>query len=147
MGTTRPSQPTEHSLSGHFAALIVMQSGSKVDGKHRFFAWLMIQCKILTADKLLIRNWPCDPLCQLCLQEHETASHLILHCVYAKEVWMRMSQQTQGLLQVPEGDISMEAWWNSSLHDVEYLAGKKSTYLRWDCHPTSMGGTDDQRRD
>ena len=28
------------------------------EGKHRFFAWLLVQEKILTADKLAARNWP-----------------------------------------------------------------------------------------
>jgi hypothetical protein len=31
----------------------------KYEGKHRFFAWILIQCKILTADRLIARNWPC----------------------------------------------------------------------------------------
>jgi hypothetical protein len=30
------------------------------EGKHKFFAWLLVQTKILTADKLEARNWPCD---------------------------------------------------------------------------------------
>jgi hypothetical protein len=33
-----------------------------VDGKHRFFTWLLVQSKILTADKLQIWNWSCDPV-------------------------------------------------------------------------------------
>jgi len=33
------------------------------EGKHkfyRFFAWLLVQNKVLTADKLVARKWPCD---------------------------------------------------------------------------------------
>ena len=52
------------------------------EGKHKFFAWLMVQCKLLTADKLLARHWPCNPICSLCNQEHEIAAHLILHCPF-----------------------------------------------------------------
>ncbi|KAF8708580.1 hypothetical protein HU200_029954 [Digitaria exilis] len=91
---------------------------AKVEGKHRFFAWLLVQCKILTADKLLKRNRPCDPLCQLCHQVEESAGHLILHCVYAKEVWLRMSQETNGLMQVPSTELTMEEWWNLSLQGL-----------------------------
>jgi hypothetical protein len=45
---------------------------AKTEGKDRFFAWLLVQRKILTADKLLARNWPCNPMCPLCDQEDET---------------------------------------------------------------------------
>lgn len=41
---------------------------AKVEGKHRFFAWLLVQQKILTADKLIARNWPCEPLCSLLIR-------------------------------------------------------------------------------
>jgi hypothetical protein len=41
----------------------------KVEGKHRFSPWLLVQQKILTADNLIIRNIHCDPICALCDQE------------------------------------------------------------------------------
>jgi hypothetical protein len=37
---------------------------AKVEDKHRFFGWLLVQCKLLTADRLSERNWPCNPVCQ-----------------------------------------------------------------------------------
>jgi hypothetical protein len=42
---------------------------AETEGKHKFFAWLLVQCKILTADKLTTRQWPCNPVCSLCNQE------------------------------------------------------------------------------
>lgn len=57
------------------------------EGKHKFFTWLFIQSKVLTADKLLQRHWPCNPVCLLCDQEPETADHLFMRCPFAKEVW------------------------------------------------------------
>jgi mannosylglycoprotein endo-beta-mannosidase len=41
---------------------------ANVEGKHKVFAWLLVRNKILTADKLLARNWPCNPVCCLCDQ-------------------------------------------------------------------------------
>jgi hypothetical protein len=35
-------------------------------GKLKFFAWLLVQANILTADKLELRHWPCNPICSLC---------------------------------------------------------------------------------
>ena len=57
------------------------------EGKHKFFTWLLVQAKILTADKLMIRQWPCNPVCVLCDQEPETAAHLCISCPFVKEVW------------------------------------------------------------
>jgi hypothetical protein len=55
-----------------------------VEGKHRFFAWLLLQCKWLTVDKLLLRNWSCNPQCPFCDQLPEMVVHLCLHCAFAQ---------------------------------------------------------------
>ncbi|XP_073353618.1 uncharacterized protein [Aegilops tauschii subsp. strangulata] len=52
--------------------------------KCKFFAWLSLHGRILTADRLALRGWPHDPRCQLCLQEPETASHLCKDCPFCK---------------------------------------------------------------
>lgn len=84
-------------------------------GKHKFFAWLLVQSKILTADKLIKRAWPCDPVCPLCDQEQETAAHLCLDCVLAQEVWYLMQVWSDGLGKKPERGVDIEIWWRSSL--------------------------------
>jgi hypothetical protein len=85
---------------------------AKDEEKHRLFAWLLVQNKILTADRLQARNWSCDPICRLCDQELETAQHLCLHCVYAQEVWHLVSGWSDGLVQVPSRTVAVECWWN-----------------------------------
>jgi hypothetical protein len=72
---------------------------TNAEGKHRLFAWLLVQNRILTADRLLARNWPCNPICILCDQDLETADHLCLHCVYAREVWQRVLSGLMAWLQ------------------------------------------------
>ena len=42
------------------------------EGKHKFFAWLLVQSKILTTDKLMSKHWPCNPVCSLCNNDQET---------------------------------------------------------------------------
>lgn len=74
---------------------------ARTEGKHHFFAWLLLQSKIPTADRLLLRNWPRNPTCPLCDQELETAAHISLHCVFAQQVWLQVSWWTFG--------------WNSSM--------------------------------
>jgi hypothetical protein len=84
------------------------------EGKHKFFAWLLVQSKILTADKLMSRQWPCNPVCSLCNQEQETAAHLVLHCSFARQVWERMEEWTQ-LVRLPENGIEIVDWWQKEL--------------------------------
>ena len=91
---------------------------AKTEGKHRFFAWLLVQNKLLTADKLIKRNWQCNPTCPLCDQAPETAQHLCLNCVYAQEVWVLVAQWTEGLVAVPDREAKMEHWWNGSLTGI-----------------------------
>ena len=103
---------------------------AEAEGKHRFFAWLMVQSKLLTADNLIKRQWPCDPICSLCSQEQEMADHLILQCCFAKEVWHLAlilqccfakevwhlaSLWTQDLVKMPTEGLSISAWWEQEL--------------------------------
>jgi hypothetical protein len=88
---------------------------AKTEGKHRFFAWLMIQRKLLTADKLLTRNWPCNSTCTLCDQEPETGDHVLLHCGFAQEVWVLAAHWTEGFIRVPNQNLSLAIWWNGEL--------------------------------
>jgi hypothetical protein len=69
---------------------------AKVEGKHRFFAWLLLQSKVLTADNLMIRNWPCNQTCGLCDQAFETAQHISIQCVFMQQVWVLVSWWTFG---------------------------------------------------
>jgi hypothetical protein len=108
---------------------------AKAEEKHRLFAWLLIQNKILTADLLQLRNWPCDPICRLCDQEPETAQHISLHCVYAQEVWHLVSCWTHSLVQVPSRTIRLEGWWNAAVSnkpkDEARLTAALVIYTAW----------------
>ncbi|PVH31679.1 hypothetical protein PAHAL_9G208900 [Panicum hallii] len=103
---------------------------AKAEGKHRSFAWLLVQQKILTADKLIARNWPCDPVCPLCDQEQQTAEHLCLHCVFAREVWMLVSGWSNGLVQAPNPGSTLEEWWNTSMQGQSKEMGRQETPTR-----------------
>ena len=84
--------------------------------KHRFFSWLLVKEKILTADKLLARNWPCESNCVLCDQVTEIAAHLCLQCPFAKQVWLLVNSWTNGVIPLPiDLDVHVDAWWRRSL--------------------------------
>lgn len=55
--------------------------------KCNFFAWLITQNRIWSADRLATRGWPNNDSCVLCRQLMESAYHLIVDCRYTKRVW------------------------------------------------------------
>ena len=87
--------------------------------KHRFFTWLLVQEKILTADKLQARNWTCNPLCSLCGSAPETAQHICLQCPFAQRVWELVQTWTQDLVTKPEVGATIEDWWIQSLQNLK----------------------------
>ena len=64
----------------------------KVENKCKFFLWLFLQHKLLTADRIIKRGGQANPLCQLCRTRNENASHLAANCSYSKSVWTHISQ-------------------------------------------------------
>jgi hypothetical protein len=79
--------------------------------KCKTFAWLILQNKVWTSDRLLQRGWPnCGP-CQLCKREPESVAHLIFKCRYSIRVWNGL-RDWLGL-----GDFNTSLWSNfDNLH-------------------------------
>ena len=59
--------------------------------KCSFFAWLAVQNRLWTADRLAIRGWPHQPVCQLCRNQPETGRHMLFECRYSKRIWTDVS--------------------------------------------------------
>lgn len=55
--------------------------------KVKFFAWLAIQNRFWTADRLAKRGWPNCGLCPLCKRAPESITHLLVHCRYTTRLW------------------------------------------------------------
>jgi len=106
---------------------------AEAKGKHKFFAWLCVQSKILTADKLMSRQWPCNPICSLCNQEQETAVHLVLHCSFARQVWEKMEEWTQQLVRLPENGIEIVDWWQKELMQLPKKTRKLKAAMMMYC--------------
>jgi hypothetical protein len=45
------------------------------DPKAKFFAWLVMHNRVLTAENMLTKNWSCNPICSLCTCMDETTPH------------------------------------------------------------------------
>jgi hypothetical protein len=55
--------------------------------QEQFFAWLALHDRVLTTDNMIIKNWPCNPICSLCSCLNETIRHLLTECNYTKAAW------------------------------------------------------------
>ena len=91
---------------------------AKAEGKHRLFAWLLVQDKIQTADNLTRKGIACNSICCFCDQEQESAAHLCLHCVFAQQVWNLVQNWTDGLISLPPSGIGIEEWWNLMINST-----------------------------
>ena len=75
-------------FEGTFSKLKLMPIWkAKAEPKCRFFAWTLLHRKILTANNLIKRQWPNDPICKLRGIEPETPTHLCKDCIFTKHVW------------------------------------------------------------
>jgi hypothetical protein len=52
-----------------------------------FFVWLVLHNRVLTSDNMIIKNWPCNPICSLCSCLHETTSHILTECNFTEATW------------------------------------------------------------
>jgi hypothetical protein len=50
-------------------------------------------------------------LCALCGQESETTDHLLLNCVYSREVWHRLLRSVGFQAWAPQGHDTLAFWW------------------------------------
>lgn len=63
---------------------------TKAPPKCRFFTWLMLQNRIWTAARLLMRECPNEYFCPLCIRNLETVSHLFKECHYSSMIWDKL---------------------------------------------------------
>ena len=61
--------------------------GSRAPLHCRFFAWLAFKNKCWTSDRLACRGLPHQDSCPLCQQGEETIQHLLIDCVFARQIW------------------------------------------------------------
>lgn len=63
--------------------------------KHNFLAWLFVNNRCPTRDRLLGWGLTVDPMCLLCNSAPESRDHLLFICPYSWEVWSRTSDRCQ----------------------------------------------------
>jgi hypothetical protein len=74
--------------------------------------WQVINNRCWTADMLAKRGLPHPSVCPLCDQEAETIHHLLLSCVFARQLWVTLFRQFGFAVLAPQAtDSCFASWW------------------------------------
>lgn len=96
--------------------------------KCKLFAWLILQNRVWTADRLQKRGWPNCGACQLCKREPESAAHILFKCRYSLRIWNSIITWL-GITNVDTSSWgnfeTVKEWWLSFI----YINGKRRKSL------------------
>ena len=81
----------------------------------KFFIWLVFHNKCWTADRLAKRGLPHPEACPLCDQAPETIHHLLVGCVFSRQVWVLIFQHLGLIHLAPESpETRFFGWWRKT---------------------------------
>lgn len=100
-------------FGGEFAPCADVIWASDVPLEIKIFSWLAVRNRLWTADRLARRNLPNTTQCQLCCQVDEDATHMLLGCVFAREVWYNILLPLRLHRFTPDGTVPLSEWWPS----------------------------------
>ena len=82
----------------------------------KIFMWLAVQYRLWTSDRRTrygLQDQTSN--CYLCDQEEDTVDHILLQCVFSRQVWVRCIDR-MGLMAdlCPSYDSSLVQWWTEA---------------------------------
>ncbi|CAN6231704.1 unnamed protein product [Urochloa humidicola] len=82
----------------------------------KLFIWLVFRNRVWTADRLAKRGLAHPESCPLCDQAEETIHHLLVGCVFTRQVWALIFQHLGLNMLTPEPSTSrFSKWWWSAI--------------------------------
>ncbi|CAL4994550.1 unnamed protein product [Urochloa decumbens] len=130
----RWSTDGKYSASSTYKAFfhgLTLQSGAKqlwkvkAPGRCKFFFWLVLHGRCWTSERLQRHGLPNHGNCALCSQMVELLDHLLLSCVFIREVWYRVLR-SQGWQQMTPGqDDQIVSWWLTQRKQLDKLSRKR----------------------
>ena len=83
--------------------------------KCKFFIWLAFHDRCWTVQRRKKCNLQADDPCAFCDQESETIDHLLVSCVFARQIWSFLLHRLGWDIAVPSTvDQSLADWWFSA---------------------------------
>jgi hypothetical protein len=93
--------------------------------RYKFFIWLMVHNWCWTADHLAKRGLPHPEVCPLCDQTEKTISHLLVGCVFARQIWVSIFQLLGIVHLAPNLSVGcFSGWWSKVVRAVPKEARK-----------------------
>ena len=83
--------------------------------KCKIFAWLASQYRLWTSDRRA-RHGLQDTAsaCYTCYHEEDTTDHILVGCVYARQVWNGCFRLLQINVQIPSSEDTFMVWWDKA---------------------------------
>jgi hypothetical protein len=93
--------------------------------KCKFFLWLAAINRCWMADRLARRSLDHPDKCPLCDQEDETVQHILVSCVFARQVWVQILSLV-GLQHLSPilGEGIFQEWWRLAERRVSAVMKK-----------------------
>ena len=92
----------------------------------KLFMWLAVQYHLWTSDRRA-RHGLQDQAskCYMCDQEEDTVDHILLQCVFSRQVWFRCTTRV-GLTAdlCPKNDSSLVQWWTDTRKRIDKQSRK-----------------------
>lgn len=116
----RWSPTGEFSVSSAYQALFIGQTGlpgarelwtTRAPNKCRFFFWLVLHNKVWTAERCRRHGLQAHGDCALCSQSLEELDHLLVQCVFSREVWFKALRKYGWQSLAPGQNDSFILWW------------------------------------
>lgn len=80
--------------------------------KCKIFAWLAFKYRLWTCDRRARHGLQLLPSpCYVCDQEEDNVDHILVRCVYAREVWHLSLTRLRIDIGIPLYTDSLESWW------------------------------------
>jgi hypothetical protein len=95
--------------------------------KVKLFFWLALHGRIWRADRRKRRGLQDSAECALCSQDHETVDHLLVSCVFVRELWHRLLLSFCWDGFVPALEARLSDWWFDVRRQVPKELRKGST--------------------
>jgi hypothetical protein len=83
----------------------------KAPPRVKLFFWLALHCRLWTADRRKRHGLQDDDACALCDQAPKTVSHLLLGCVFSRQIWHALLEPIRLLALLPDGEQELGEWW------------------------------------
>lgn len=95
----------------------------------RFFAWLALRNRVWTSDRLAKRGLPHQNACPLCDQGDEDINHLLLHCVFTREIWTKLGQAMGITGMTPTVGEDLKAWCTRAIPQGKHGKSYRAIHL------------------